>query len=34
LTEHRKMPVAQRRVADSRVAFSLGYFTFGEAKEK
>ena len=34
LPEHRKVPVAKRRVADSRVASSLGYFYFGEAKEK
>ncbi|WP_457306858.1 hypothetical protein, partial [Polaromonas sp. P5_E6] len=33
-TEHRRLPVAQRRVADSRVAFSFAYFSFGEAKEK
>ena len=33
-TEHRRLPVAQRRDADSRVAFSFAYFTFGEAKEK
>jgi hypothetical protein len=34
LTEHRRLPVAKRRDAASRVAFSLGFFTFGEAKEK
>ena len=34
LPEHRRFPVAQRRDADRRVAFSFGYFTFGEAKEK
>ena len=32
--EHRRLPVAQRRDAGSRVAFSFAYFTFGEAKEK
>ena len=31
LFEHRRLPVAQRRDAASRVAFSFGYFTFGEA---
>ena len=33
-TEHRRLPVAQRRDADTRVAFSFAYFAFGEAKEK
>jgi hypothetical protein len=33
-TEHRRLPVAKRRDADSRVAFSFAYFSFGEAKEK
>ena len=33
-SEHRRLPAAQRRDADSRVAFSFAYFTFGEAKEK
>ena len=33
-TEHRRLPAAQRRDADTRVAFSFAYFTFGEAKEK
>ena len=32
-TEHRRLPVAQRRDADSRVAFSFAYFAFGEAKK-
>ena len=33
-TERRRLPAAKRRDADSRVAFSFAYFTFGEAKEK
>ncbi|MDI1340013.1 hypothetical protein, partial [Polaromonas sp.] len=33
-TEHRRSPVAKRRDADSRVAFSFAYFSFGDAKEK
>ena len=33
-TEHRRLPVAKRRDANSRVAFSFAYFAFGEAKEK
>ncbi|ABE41989.1 hypothetical protein Bpro_0022 [Polaromonas sp. JS666] len=32
--EHRRLPVAKRRDADSRVAFSFAYFSLGEAKEK
>ncbi len=32
--EHRRLPVATRRDAGTRVAFSFAYFTFGEAKEK
>ena len=32
--EHRRLPAAKRRDADSRVAFSFAYFAFGEAKEK
>ena len=32
--EHRRLPAAQRRDADTRVAFSFAYFAFGEAKEK
>ncbi|MES2943462.1 MAG: hypothetical protein V4772_11385, partial [Pseudomonadota bacterium] len=32
--EHRRLPGAKRRDADSRVAFSFAYFSFGEAKEK
>jgi hypothetical protein len=33
-TEHRRLPVAKRRDAATRVAFSFAYFSFGEAKEK
>ncbi|OYZ17450.1 MAG: hypothetical protein B7Y28_19245 [Polaromonas sp. 16-63-31] len=33
-TEHRRLPAAKRRDADSRVAFSFAYFSFGDAKEK
>ena len=33
-TEHRRLPAAKRRDADTRVAFSFAYFSFGEAKEK
>ena len=32
--EYRRLPEAKRRDADSRVAFSFAYFSFGEAKEK
>ena len=32
--EHRRLPAAQRRDADSRVAFSFAYFSFGECKRK
>jgi hypothetical protein len=31
---HRWLPVAKRRDAATRVAFSFAYFSFGEAKEK
>ena len=31
--KHRRLPVAKRRDADTRVAFSFAYFAFGEAKE-
>ena len=34
LTEHRRLPAAKRRVADSRVAFFFAYFLFGDAKRK
>jgi len=33
-TEHRRLPVVKRRDADSRVAFSFAYFSFGDTKEK
>ncbi|OOG44210.1 hypothetical protein B0B52_07495 [Polaromonas sp. A23] len=33
-TEHRRLPAAKRRDADSRVAFFFAYFLFGDAKRK
>ncbi|OOG41714.1 hypothetical protein B0B52_11345 [Polaromonas sp. A23] len=33
-TEHRRLPGAKRRDADSRVAFFFAYFLFGDAKRK
>ncbi|MDP1567991.1 MAG: hypothetical protein Q8L91_17280, partial [Polaromonas sp.] len=32
--EHRRLPGAKRKDPDHRVAFSLAYFSFGDAKEK
>ncbi len=32
--EHRRLPAAKRRDADSRVAFFFAYFLFGDAKRK